>query len=233
MQESEFDEFAEEYDKTLGTSIAVSGEDPSYFYQYKVGVAAEVVRKKRVSVARIFDFGSGVGNSVPFFVEWFPGAKLTCADVSRHSLEVSASRFPGAAEHLMISGQRLPCADSVFDLVFSACVFHHIAHAEHECWLAELRRVCRPGGLLTVFEHNPWNPLTLKVVRDCPFDRNAHLIAAPEFRRSLARSGWCEPKIINTLFFPRPLAFLRRVERLLHFVPLGAQYAAIATAPES
>jgi ubiquinone/menaquinone biosynthesis C-methylase UbiE len=231
MQQSEFDKFAEEYQATLAKSITVSGEEPSFFHQYKVVTAFNIAKRANLHVERILDFGSGVGNSLPFFREHFPQSKLTCADVSTRSLEVSAARFPDVSDYLQISGPRLPAVDGRFDLVFSACVFHHIARIEHESWLTELQRVCRPSGMLIVFEHNPWNPLTLKVVHDCPFDRDANLISAPQFRRTLVRSGWHDAKITYTLFFPRSLAFLRNVERFLGFFPLGAQYAAIATAP--
>jgi ubiquinone/menaquinone biosynthesis C-methylase UbiE len=231
MQESEFDKFAEEYHNTLAKSIRLSGEDPSYFYQYKVELTARITRARQIRVERILDFGSGVGNCVPFFLERFPEARLSCADVSRRSLEVSEKRFSGRIEHSEIKGKELPFADGQFDLVFSACVFHHIDHAEHAVWLTELCRVCRPGGLCIVFEHNPWNPLTLRIVRDCPFDEDAHLITAPVLRRSLLNSGWRQPEIFYTIFFPRQLAFMREAEKLLRSIPFGAQYAVTAVAP--
>ena len=231
MKQSEFDKFAEQYEFTLAKSISFSGEPPSFFHQYKVATAAEIARNRGVRVARILDFGCGVGNCLPFLRKYFPDSRIICADVSRRSLEVSASRFPGAAEYLEIQGRRLLLPDSCFDLVFSACVFHHIRRADHGHWLGELRRVSCLGALLAVFEHNPWNPLTLKVVHDCPFDRDVNLISGPQFRHSLIHSGWQDTEIIYTLFFPRALAFLRHAERFLRSVPLGAQYAAIANVP--
>ena len=228
MQQSEFDKFADEYHQMLSKSIRFSGEDPSFFYEYKVQTAAEIARQQNVNVGRILDFGAGVGNSVPFFSRHFPEAQLICADVSRRSLDVSAERFPNSAKHVEIAGDTIPVDNREVDLVFSACVFHHIPHAEHAKWLEELRRVCRPGALLTIFEHNPWNPLTLRVVRDCPFDENAELIPSSQFRRRLAQSGWSDPRIKFLLFFPRFLASLRPAERLLERVPLGAQYVASA-----
>jgi SAM-dependent methyltransferase len=228
MESSEFDKFADDYHQLLSKSISFSGEDPSFFYEYKVRRAAEIARGQNLNIERILDFGAGVGNSVPFFSKYFPGVQLICADVSRRSLDVSASRFPDVAKHVEITNDAIPIDNGTVDLVFSACVFHHIPHVEHAKWLEELRRVSRPGGLLTIFEHNPWNPITLKVVRDCPFDENAELIPANKFQQRLARSGWKEPKIKFLVFFPRFLASLRPAERLLDRVPLGAQYAAVA-----
>jgi SAM-dependent methyltransferase len=228
MQQSEFDKFADEYHQLLSESISFSGENPSFFYEYKVQAAAAIVRQQGLKVECILDFGAGVGNSVPFFSKYFPNAHLICADVSKRSLDVSVARFPDVAKHVEIVGDTVPLDSGYVDLVFSACVFHHIPHAEHAKWLEELRRICRPGALLTIFEHNPWNPLTLKVVRDCPFDENAELIPSSQFRRRLAECGWRDPKVKFLLFFPRFLASLRPAERLLEHVPLGAQYVAVA-----
>lgn len=228
MQQSEFDKFADEYHQLLSRSISFSGEDPSFFYEYKVQAAAAIARKQNVRVERILDFGSGVGNSVPFFSKYFPEAELICADVSRRSLDVSAARFPTVKKHVEILSDAIPIDNRDVDLVFSACVFHHIPHTEHAMWLEELRRVSKPGALLTIFEHNPWNPITLKVVRDCPFDENAQLIPSYQFRRRLGQTGWNNPEIKFLIFFPHFLASLRSVEKHLERVPLGAQYAAVA-----
>lgn len=231
MKESEFDKFAEEYDLTLAKSTSFSGVPPSFFNEYKVATAARIARSRRTHIERILDFGSGVGSSLPFFLKYFPRPQLVCADVSRRCLEVSAKRFPGAAEYVEIQGRHIPVTDNSFDLVFSACVFHHIPIEERVAWIGELRRACRPGGLLIIFEHNPWNPFTMKVVHDCPFDSDVSLITGPQFHRLVLRGGWRDASIVYTLFFPHWLAGLRGAEKLLWFVPLGAQYAAVATAP--
>jgi SAM-dependent methyltransferase len=231
MQQSEFDKFADEYHQLLSKSISFSGEDPSFFYEYKVRAAAKIAQQQNLKVERILDFGSGVGNSVPFFLKYFPNVQLICADVSRRSLNVSATRFPNVAEHVEILGSTIPIDHRDVDLVFSACVFHHIPEVEHAGWLEELQRVSRPGALLTIFEHNPLNPITLKIVRDCPFDENAALIPANEFRRRLEQTGWKDAQIKFLIFFPHFLAPLRSVERFLERLPLGAQYAAIARSP--
>jgi SAM-dependent methyltransferase len=230
MEKSEFDQFADEYYAEHAKGLRASGESPEFFYEYKVHTIAEALRARARSALRILDFGSGVGNSIPYFRKHIPEAELTCADVSRRSLAVGEARFPGEARSMEIDGDRLPFDDGQFDLVFSACVFHHIPHSEHVHWLSELRRVARASATLSIFEHNPWNPLTVKVVRDCPFDEHAVLIAGPDFKRTVASAGWAAPEIRYTLFFPHALAFLRPAENWLRAVPLGAQYMALATA---
>lgn len=227
MEGAEFDQFAQEYEAHHRANIAITGEDPAFFSAYKVAF----LRSRMVNRVphRILDFGSGIGNAIPFFRRYFPDSALTCADVSDRSLAMSRGRFPGREEYALIEGRRLPFGDETFDVVFSAGVFHHIDHAEHNHWLEEALRVARPGGHLAIFEHNPLNPLTVRAVRTCAFDENARLIKAREFRRIVGAAGWSDPTVRYHVFFPRALHWLRRLEPGLGRLPLGAQYSVIAT----
>jgi SAM-dependent methyltransferase len=103
-------------------------------------------------------------------------------------------------------------------------VFHHIDHADHGALLQELRRVVRPGGSLFIFEHNPFNPLTVRVVNDCPFDENAHLIRGREMKRRLLAAGFASANTRYRVFFPHFLRALRPLEAALAWLPLGGQY---------
>lgn len=231
MNESEFDKFADEYRTMHARSIRLSGEAPEYFAEYKIRDMAEALAGKSAfdkPTLDILDFGSGVGTSVPYLRKYFPSARLTCADVSSKSLAVAADRFPGQAEFVQFDGAALPFEDGRFDVAFAACVFHHIDHGEHVHLFREIRRVLRPGGALFVFEHNPLNPLTVHAVRTCEFDENASLIGGSTMRRRLAAAGLSRPRLRYRLFFPRILASLRRLEKCLTAVPLGAQYYVMA-----
>ena len=179
-------------------------------------------------MSRICDFGSGIGNSIPFFRRYFPDSALTSSDVSERSLTLGKQRYPEAGTSVLIENNRIPSESDVFDIVFSACVFHHIPHEEHAMWLKELHRIMRPGGLIAIFEHNPLNPLTVHAVNTCPFDENARLIFARDLAKRLAAAGWSSPRIQYNLFFPRALARLRPLEARLGWLPFGAQYVAFA-----
>jgi len=224
MKQSEFDQHAETYSDQHAKNIAVSGENPEFFAEYKVADAKRLTRESQVH--RILDFGSGIGNSIAYFRKHFDGGELFCADPSRRSLAIAAERFPGLERYVGIAeGARLDLPDGYFDLCFSACVFHHIAHEQHRFWLEELRRVTRPGGMLVIFEHNPLNPLTVHAVNACPFDANARLLTARKLAAAMRLAGWEPPKCEYRIFFPRLLASLRPLERCLKKVPLGAQYS--------
>ena len=197
MDQVEFDRFADEYDNQHRANVAVTGEGPEYFAEYKI-------RKLRQAVDR-----NNIG-------------------VSERSLALSKQRYPDSTNYLLIENDRIPSAADAFDVVFSACVFHHIAHEEHAMWLRELHRITKPGGLIAIFEHNPLNPLTVHAVNTCPFDVNAKLLFASNLAQRLAEAGWASPRIRYNLFFPRRLAVLRPIEDKLGWLPLGAQYVALA-----
>jgi ubiquinone/menaquinone biosynthesis C-methylase UbiE len=228
MDAAEFDRFADEYHLMLEKSIAITGEKPEFFHEYKIKALVRLAQQRNVRPESILDFGSGIGNSTPFFRREFPTAELANADVSQRSLDIAESRFAHLATGLRIEDSRIPVKDNTFDIAFSACVFHHIAHEEHTGWLRELRRVTRNGGMLTIFEHNPLNPLTVRTVYRCPFDENALLIKAKEFVARCRESGWKDPKVQYHLFFPHALSALRTLEPYLSNVPFGGQYSVTA-----
>ncbi len=221
MLEAEFDRFAAEYREQHAASIRLSGETPEYFAEYKIRDVAEAIAG---TPRRILDFGGGVGNSLPYMRRYFPTSEITILDPSAASLDIAAKRFPGQATFQHFDGTTIPFADGAFDLVFTACVFHHIPAAEHVGLLREIGRVLAPGGSFFLFEHNPLNPLTLHAVRNCAFDENAVLIGAGEMRERFAAAGFFRSETRFRLFFPRFLAKLRPLERYLTGLPLGAQY---------
>lgn len=231
MDEAEFDKFADEYHAMHSASIAASGEAPQYFAEYKIKDLAHEYSRHAGTAAkppRILDFGSGSGGSVPYLSRYFPGSELTCADVSKRSLELAAARFPGSARFIQFDGRALPFEPGGFDIVFAACVFHHIDHAEHARLLEDWYRVLRPGGIAVVYEHNPYNPLTQRVVKSCAFDENAHLIPARAMRQTFARAGFARARVRFRVFFPFALRRLRPLESRMTWLPLGAQYYVVA-----
>ena len=230
MEAAEFDRFADEYEAIHARNLRLSGESPDYFAKAKIDeVARRWTAQGRPPPRAVLDFGSGVGASLPHLARAFPGAALTALDVSERSLAISAARFPDLARRVRHDGRgELPLEDRAFDLIFTACVFHHIDAADHLGLLAGLRRRLAPGGVLVVFEHNPANPVTRYIVASCPFDVNAVLIAPRALKARLRGAGFCRIDIAFTGFFPHALAALRPLEGWLAKAPFGAQYYAFA-----
>jgi len=227
MNEAEFDKFADEYYAALSAGIAVSGESPEYFSEYKIADIARIFRqfeKPRSGSLRLLDFGAGVGNSVPYVHKHFPDSKLTCLDLSQRSLTVAEKRFPDGAEYVHFNGIHIPFEPAAFDIAYAMVVFHHIPHEDHSTLLAQLLRVLRPGGSLFIFEHNPYNPLTVRLVKECAFDENARLITSGALRRNILRAGFGSARTSYRVFFPHKLRALRVLEPALTWLPLGGQY---------
>lgn len=231
MQASEFDKFAEEYLADHAENIRISGEDPAYFARYKIDeIRRRWTAERREEPRAVLDFGAGIGNSLPHLKAAFPTAAVTGLDVSEKSLAIAAQRFPGVASLVRYDGGEIPLPDASFDLIFSACVFHHIDADEHVGLLQRLRRLLTPGGVLAIFEHNPVNPVTRYIVATCPFDENAVLIPAPVFKARQQAAGFRQVKVAYTGFFPGALRALRPMERYMTALPVGAQYYTLAQA---
>lgn len=222
---AEFDAVAESYTEQHARSIRLSGEGVDYFARYKIVDARRVADERGVQVCRILDFGSGIGSSLRPMWELFPEAQITCLDVSAQSLDLCRHQLSEGVEFVTYDGTTLPSDLGSFDLIFTACVFHHIPEEEHVSLLRQLRERLQNGGFFMLFEHNPWNPMTRYAVNNCPFDENAVLISAPEMRRRMLAAGFSQIKTSFRIFFPGPLRALRTLEPALACLPLGAQYS--------
>ena len=225
MDEAEFDRFAEDYLATHQRNIKISGEDPEYFARYKIEEIRRIWTASQLSEPKsILDFGSGIGNSLPHIADIFPSAHVTALDISRRSLAIAEGRFPGTADFVCYDGGDVPLPAGSVDLIFSACVFHHIDAAEHVEIFRRLRQVLAPGGRMVIFEHNPLNPVTRHIVDTCEFDENAVLIPAGVFKARQRAAGFGQVSSTFTGFFPGGLKALRPLERFMGAVPIGAQY---------
>ena len=227
MNEPEFDRYADSYRRLHAENIRLSGESPDYFARYKA-LDARRLAGGGLPFPRVLDFGCGIGNATRFLEESFPDCEVTGVDVSPASLDIARRSASPAARFLVMNGETVPAADGQFGLAFVSCVLHHVDAARHAAVLAELRRVLAPGGLLAVYEHNPWNPLTVRAVQACEFDENAVLIPAGRMGERVRAAGFARMRTRYVVFYPNVLRFLRWSERLLGWLPLGAQYCVSA-----
>ena len=109
MDKAEFDRFADAYYDQHRENVAVTGEGPEYFAEYKIRQLRQIVEREQIGVSRICDFGSGIGNSIPFFRKYFPDAALTSSDVSERSLTLGKQRYLGDGNYVLIEDSRIPC----------------------------------------------------------------------------------------------------------------------------
>lgn len=227
-KEAQFDRYAESYQDMHAQSVRMSGEAPDYFAGMKLDFVARSAALGQRDAVDFLDFGCGVGGSLGHIARVAPNARIKAADVSGESVALAQSRHPNV--EFGVIDRRIPFDDASVDIAMAACVFHHIEPAQRAHWLSELRRVLRPGGTMFIFEHNPLNPLTRKVVRECPFDEDAILLPSQESRGLLGAAGFRDVRLDYILFFPKFLSALRPCEAWLKGLPLGAQYVAYGRA---
>ncbi len=218
----EFDRFAESYSDILDRSVAISGEGSTYFAEYK---ALYLGRLLGASFSgKILDFGCGVGLLSRYLLKHLPAAHIDGFDISQSSI---AHVDPALLSQGVFTSATAELARN-YDLIVVANVMHHIAPGERLGLVQDLSRRLRQGGLLSIFEHNPVNPMTRLVVSRCAFDEDAILLSPREVADYVAAVGLrlkCRDYIV---FMPGFLAGLRPLERFLSWLPLGAQYAMVA-----
>lgn len=109
----------------------------------------EVMGFSQFKGARLLEIGCGMGTDLLQFARG--GARVTGADLTPRSVEISQARFRlynMSASFVITDGERLPFADESFDVVYSNGVLHHTPGTDVA--IKEAHRVLRPGGTAKV-----------------------------------------------------------------------------------
>jgi SAM-dependent methyltransferase len=219
--EATFDRFAGTYEELHAASIKASGEPTAYFAEYKMECLVRLAAKEP-----ILDFGCGVGNLTQQLVKNF--GRVHAYDPSTASLDIARGRAEGATFHQTLDD----VPDGSMETVVLSGVLHHVEPADRARLLQDVSSKLTPRGRIVVFEHNPLNPLTRRVVAGCPFDEGARLLFPWQLRRAMRQAGFVGIELRYIVFFPRFLAALRPLEPKLSHFCLGAQTMCIgAKAP--
>ncbi len=221
QEKVDFDAYADDYESLLQDQLAFFSNDRGYFSNHKAAIAATLFEDQP---RRILDFGCGIGLSLPYLHKYFPQSELVATDVSEKSLDHvrRTHTFATVLNDREIDGE-------IFDLIFIAGVFHHIAPSDRSAVIQRLERMLSDNGKLCIFDHNPYNPVTQRMVSTCPFDDDAVLLTRQEMCGLLNRQSGLSVRTKNyCLFFPEPLKALTPLERLLGWLPLGGQYYVVA-----
>lgn len=228
---SDLEGYEEIYREAVSESISFSGADLDLFTQIKADLLLELAAKVgRPDRLALLDVGCGPGET-DRFLEGRVG-RLAGVDVVPGMVERARQRNPWVEYRAYAEGEPIPYEDGAFDVCFAICVVHHVPREQRTPLVREMKRICRPGGLIALFEHNPLNPVTRHAVRDCEFDRDAELLTRRE-ASGLLREAGLRPEGRYILFFTRESRLLRGIERRLGWLPLGAQYAVFAQRPDS
>ena len=215
----DFDKYAEGYDEMLRKQQLFFATDRAYFHERKVAQLKQVAPP---SVFNILDYGCGTGGATRCLGRAFPNAVITGYDPSNESLAAARRSMPDVrfiGKDEIINGH--------YDIVYMACVLQHVPPIQ---WVELLRStsvLLRAGGIQAIFEHNPWNPVTKKLVRECPFDADAVLLTQPRLVRVFREAGLTVKAKGFYLYLPERLRSLCKFERWLRRIPLGGQHYVI------
>jgi SAM-dependent methyltransferase len=220
--ETTFDTVAQYYNAELQQGLRWSGESPDYFVQHRVSRLRDYCRRSHSPTDVVLDFGCGVGNAAATLARELAITQFIGIDPSIESLQLAAQRQPHPGATWSCDGGDVP-ANSV-DIVYTSGVFHHIPPAQRQDELTRIWDWLRPGGLLALFENNPWNPGTRWVMSQIAFDRDAICLTPGESRQRLRQARFTVEGSDFLFFFPRLLSVARPLEQYLTSIPFGAQY---------
>ncbi|HJY63250.1 MAG TPA: class I SAM-dependent methyltransferase [Ignavibacteria bacterium] len=222
IKEIRFDDYVDTYKSKIQHSIDFIGQDVDFFIEIKAHMLLELAEKYlgKLDKINVIDIGSGVGLVDKYIAPYFKS--LTGIDVEGGVIDKASENNSGIT-YLLYDGKRLPFDDNTFDLAFAINVIHHVPVEKWQNFVNEMQRVIKPGGLAVIFEHNPANPLTRKVVSGCEFDFDAVLLPHKKIKALFNNSGLKIKEDAYIIFFPLKNGLFRIIERFLKWVPLGAQ----------
>lgn len=97
----------------------------------------------------ILEIGAGTGGNFPYYPK---GTRGVASELSIEMIKRARGKERPQGIHLVQTGaERLPFADATFDGACATLVFCSLVSPGEA--FAELRRVVRPGGLITLLEH--------------------------------------------------------------------------------
>jgi ubiquinone/menaquinone biosynthesis C-methylase UbiE len=178
---------------------------------------------------KLLDYGCGTGEMLKWLkLLKFPG-KLYGADVSEAMLVEAEKRWDVVPKPLFscIGETKTDFLDNSFSFVVATVVFHHIDPDKRDAVLREIKRILIPGGILAIFEHNPFNPMTRLIVKRAVIDKNAKLLYPRETRNRINKASFTDSILEYIMFFPPNMKTLHRFEKYLTWFPLGAQYVVL------
>jgi len=221
-----FDRYAGDYADLLHDPIRERfAAGNHFFFERKIQVICRFFKTVGIESRNLdwLDVGCGQGDMLRLGKPLFRSA--AGCDPSEGMLQACA----GLNVRKQESPKKLPFDDGHFDFLTAVCVYHHVPYGDRPRLTKEALRVLKPGGILCITEHNPWNIVTRIIVSRTRVDADANLLTPGETRRVLSNMGM---EILRTdyfLLFPERIhRYVAPIEDGLCRFALGGQYSVFA-----
>lgn len=161
----------------------VSGKGASAFNYHNNG-ASDFIRFNAIAArhglpvtdkVRVLDWGSGCGRLTRHFIE--RGVPATGVDIDPDNIRWSAENLPAGKFAVVDLYPPTRFPDGSFDLVIANSVLSHLKLEPTHTWIAEMKRLLRPGGLALLSYHGEFSL--------CGFTSKT-----PDFFRNVLQTGF-------------------------------------------
>jgi SAM-dependent methyltransferase len=159
-------------------TATVSGTSDPIWYAKSGWLAAESIRfglgRNGINVddlGAMLDFGCGCGRVIRYWGRH--SGPVHGTDYNPELIRWCERYLPFAQFRVNELDPPLHYPDSSFDLIYALSVFTHLDEARQLAWMAELRRIAKPGGYVIITSHG-----------DCPvYTRRLSLPELAQFRQ--------------------------------------------------
>jgi SAM-dependent methyltransferase len=178
----------------------------------QAGIVAEMIdrhapaRRRAGDTLRVLEWGCGPGRVIQHMPSLLvrPGLAVFGTDYNPASVAWCQRNLPSI--HFSNNGLAppLPFPDASMDVIYAISVFTHLSEAMHYSWMAELRRVLKPDGILLATLHGNLVRSKLTEREQTRFDRGELVV----------RGNVVEGSRLYAAFHPDDFAEQRLFERM-------------------
>lgn len=141
--------------RVTGSSDGAWFEQSGALSMQDLGRGLAAVGRTLDSFGDVLDGGCGCGRMLRHLATCSPQMRLSGCDIDRDAIEWLRQNMPTVRVVTNEGLPPLPFPDASFDLIYNHSVLSHLDESYQDAWLAELSRIARPGGLVTVSIHGP------------------------------------------------------------------------------
>jgi SAM-dependent methyltransferase len=221
----DFNKYKHSYCQTIEKSLRLTGKEHDFFTRIKAESLHDIIKQNFAHLNEPYLLDVGCGHGLIHKHLKHLDLKLAAVEVAHEVLPLAKQLNPEVT-YFSHDGKTLPFEENTFDLTFAICVMHHVPPDQWPAFLLEMKRVLKPGGMVVIFEHNPYNPLTRYIVANNVLDEDAVLLSSRKLKKLMCHTGFSNEKSRNILFTPFSHPLFRWVDNKLGWCPIGAQYYA-------